>query len=211
MKVATKRSVEKQKAGVTPKKIADTYQLKVTLDGIEPPIWRRLLVPGDINLVKLHEVLQVAMGWTNSHLHQFIVGDTYYVIPDEDFEGSSESKDERRYTLAQLAKRKGANVVYEYDFGDGWEHLIAVEEVRAADAKTVQAQCLDGARACPPEDVGSIPGYDHFLKAIKNPKHPEHEEMLEWIGGRFDPEAFSVAGANEDLKNWRKHGLFSFE
>ncbi|NNN04814.1 MAG: plasmid pRiA4b ORF-3 family protein [Elusimicrobia bacterium] len=104
MKVATKRSVEKQKTGVTPKKIADTYQLKVTLDGIEPPIWRRLLVPGDINLLKLHEVLQVAMGWTNSHLHQFIVGDAYYVISDEKFESSSESKDERRYTLLQASR-----------------------------------------------------------------------------------------------------------
>ncbi len=211
MKVATKHSGGKQKAGAAPEKAADTYQLKVTLDGLEPPIWRRLLVPSDINLEKLHEVLQVAMGWTNSHLHQFVVGDTYYVIPDDVFEGSSESKDERRYTLAQLAKRKGAKVIYEYDFGDGWEHLIVVEEVRVADGKAVQAQCLDGARACPPEDVGSIPGYDNFLEAIKDPKHPEHEDLLEWVGGRFDPEAFSVEGVNADLKNWRKHGLFSLE
>ncbi|MBI5629894.1 MAG: plasmid pRiA4b ORF-3 family protein [Elusimicrobia bacterium] len=191
------------------KSTAQTYQLKVTLDGIEPPIWRRLAVPSDINMKKLHEVLQVAMGWTNSHLHQFIVGKTYYGIPDDEVVGPEETKDERRYTLAQLAKGKGSKLVYEYDFGDGWEHLIAVEDVRPVEGKAAHPVCLDGARACPPEDVGSIPGYENFLAAIKDPKHPEHEDMVEWIGRPFDPEAFTVEAVSMELREWRKHGLLS--
>lgn len=187
------------------------YQLKVTLDGIEPPIWRRLVVPSDINMFKLHEVLQVAMGWTNSHLHQFVVGKAYYGIPDDEIESDLETKDERRYALAQLAKGKGAKLVYEYDFGDGWEHLIVIEDVLPQAGKAAHPVCLDGARACPPEDVGSIPGYENFLAAIRDPKHPEHEDMLEWIGGRFDPEAFSVAAVNEGLEDVRKNGLFTLQ
>jgi hypothetical protein len=170
-----------------------------------------LLVPSDINLHELHEVLQVAFGWTNSHLHQFVVGGTYYGVPDDEFEGPAETKDERRYTLAQIAKRKGAKLVYEYDFGDNWEHLIVVEDIRTAEGKTIQPQCIDGARSSPPEDVGSVSGYENFLKAIRNPKHPEHKEMLEWIGGRFDPETFSMEATNEDLKDLHKHGLLPWE
>jgi hypothetical protein len=159
MKGTLKRSAGKQKSVA----VVECFQLKVTLDGIEPPIWRRLLVPSDIKLKKLHEVLQVAMGWTNSHLHQFVVGKTYYGIPDTEFEEPNETKDERRFTLAQVAAGKGAKLVYEYDFGDSWEHSIVVEDVRPAEGKAVHPQCLDGARACPPEDVGSTPGAVPFV------------------------------------------------
>jgi hypothetical protein len=184
---------------------AQAYQLKVTLDGIAPPIWRRLLVTSDISLEKLHEVLQVAMGWTNSHLHQFTAGKTCYGMPD--VESPAAMEDERDYALSQVAKTKGSKFTYEYDFGDFWEHVIVVEDVRPSDGKTVHPQCLGGARSCPPEDVGSTSGYEHFLEAIRDPKHPEHDELLEWAGGHFDPEAFSVDEANKELEDWRKHGL----
>ncbi len=204
MKTAAKRHGEK-KNGATSKKVADAYQLKVTLDGIAPPIWRRLEVPGDIDLEKLNEVIQVAMGWTNSHLHQFIVGDTYYGIPDDELDDPMEAKDERRYTLARIAKKTGDGFVYQYDFGDNWEHLIVVEGIRTSETPVVPS-CLAGDRHCPPEDVGSIPGYENFMKAIKNPKHPEHEELLEWVGGSFNPEAFSIEITNQDLKELRMAG-----
>jgi hypothetical protein len=97
--------------------------------------------------------------------------------------------------------------MYEYDFGDFWEHEILVEDVRPSGCEAVHPQCLDGARSCPPEDVGSTPGYEHFLEAIRDPKHPQHDELLEWVDGHFDSEAFSVEEANEDLDDWRKHGL----
>ncbi|PIP82599.1 MAG: hypothetical protein CO113_10755 [Elusimicrobia bacterium CG_4_9_14_3_um_filter_62_55] len=194
-----------------PAQQGQVYQLKVALDEITPPIWRRLVVPSDINLFKLHEIIQVAMGWTNSHLHQFIVGRTFYGIPDDEIEGAIEIKDERKHTLSQIAKKKGAKVVYEYDMGDSWEHHIVVEEVLEQGGKTGHPSCLDGARACPPEDVGSTPGYYNFLAAIKDPKHPEHKIMIEWIERPFDPEAFSVDDVNEDLIDLRKRGLPSVE
>lgn len=176
------------------------YQLKITLKDIKPAIWRRLLVPGDFTLEDLHEVFQVAMGWTNSHLHQFVVGETFYGIPDDEFEDAVEIKDERDFTIAKVLPKKGQKIVYEYDFGDSWEHLVVVEEIHSPRGWQPQSQCIEGARRCPPEDVGSTPGYENFLAAIKNPKHPEHKEMLDWAGGSFDPEDFSVELVNVGLK-----------
>ena len=148
------RGVGKQKLGAASRKTAAAYQLKVTLEGIAPPIWRRLEVPGDMDLEKLHEVIQVAMGWTNSHLHQFIVGETFYGIPDDDPDDLLEAKDERRCTLARIAKKTGTNFVYQYDFGDNWEHLIVVEDIRAG-RTPAPPKCLAGQRRCPPVSPGS--------------------------------------------------------
>lgn len=188
------------------------YRLKVTLTEIEPPIWRRLVVPGGFSLFKLHEILQVAMGWTNSHLHQFVLGDTSYGIPDDEFEGAHPIRDERDYTLAKVLPKKGRRIVYEYDMGDCWQHEVVVEEITTQKAAVPQAKCLDGARRFPPEDVGSTPGYENFLAAIKDPKHPEHDDMLEWIGGSFDPEFFDLGMLNRELELMiKKGGLPTFE
>jgi hypothetical protein len=192
----------------TQKPPKQTLQLKVTLLGIQPPIWRRIAVPGDINAFKLHEVLQAVMGWTNGHLHQFVANKKTYGLPDED--SDRETKDERRYTLAQLVN-EGPPLVYEYDFGDYWRHRLEVEKVLPADPKATAPKCLDGARACPPEDVGGPGGYENFLEAIEDPKHPEHDDLLEWVGGMFEPEAFSVEETNMELADVWKHGLPSFE
>ena len=174
------------------------YQLKVVLLGGEPPIWRRLQVPGNASLGWLHAVLQISMGWTNSHLHHFLTRDARYSDPRhyEDIGlGDEPDRDEARATLLQVAPEEGAQFRYEYDFGDSWEHEITVEKVLPAAAGTV-AVCLDGARACPPEDCGGIWGYANLVKILKNPKHPEHKSMKEWIGGVFDPNAFDKVKIN---------------
>ncbi len=169
---------------------AQIYQIKVTLEGSKPPIWRRLLVPGDVTLAQLHDIIQIAMGWEGYHLHQFIVGDTYYGEPHPDYEPWLEMRDERRVRLHQIAPREGMKFRYEYDFGDGWMHQILVEKILPPEPGKVYPVCIKGKRACPPEDVGGIWGYYDFLEAIRNPEHPEHADYLEWIGGEFDPEAF---------------------
>ena len=200
--------VTKARSSLKPrsKPAPEIYQLKVTLAEIEPPVWRRLLVPGEISLFKLHEIIQIAMGWTNSHLHQFVQGDTFYGIPDDDFEDAHPIRDEREYTLAKVLPKKGRKIVYEYDMGDCWQHVVEMEEIHAPKGWQLNPQCLDGARRCPPEDVGSTPGYENFLAAIKDPKHSEHDELLEWVGGNFDPEAFSAEIVNQDLKELVKAG-----
>lgn len=175
------------------------YQLKVTLKGSHPPIWRRLQVRGDIPLSRLHRVLQIAMGWTDSHMHQFRVGARYYGVPDREF-GDSETLDERRFQLIQIAQTDKARFIYEYDFGDSWEHDIAIEKIFKPDGALQHPMCLAGKRACPPEDVGGVWGYERFLQVIQDPDDPEHEDLLEWIGGEFDPEAFDLEGVNALLK-----------
>jgi len=177
------------------------YQLKITLKESRPPIWRRFQVRSDVTLAKLHRIIQEVMGWFDGHLHQFIVGRIYYGVPDPD--DLSETRDERKVRLDQILSVPGRKIVYEYDFGDGWEHEIVLEKILSPDPKTRYPRCLDGARACPPEDCGGIYGYADFLEAIRNPEHEEHEEMLEWIGGEFDPEEFDLEAVNQSLKSIR--------
>ncbi|HBA40324.1 MAG TPA: hypothetical protein DCZ05_11435 [Deltaproteobacteria bacterium] len=177
------------------------YQLKITLKESRPPIWRRFQVRSDVTLAKLHRIIQEVMGWFDGHLHQLIVGRIYYGVPDPD--DLSETRDERKVRLDQILSVPGRKIVYEYDFGDGWEREIVLEKILSPDPKTRYPRCLDGARACPPEDCGGIYGYADFLEAIRNPEHEEHEEMLEWIGGEFDPEEFDLEAVNQSLKSIR--------
>ncbi len=173
---------------------ASTYVLTITLRDIDPPIWRRVRVRGDLTLDRLHHVIQAAMGWTNSHLHQFLMGQERYSDPGFEVE---DTKDERRLRLSDISRAPGARFAYEYDFGDGWEHTIIVDDILPPDADATTPRCLDGARACPPEDCGGPFGYvENFLPAIQNRRHPEHKEMREWIGGSFDPERFDLNAVN---------------
>lgn len=175
------------------------FQLKATLTGIRPPIWRRILVPGDFTLPQLHAVLQITMGWTNSHLHGFWVGKLFYTEPDPDYDDMT-VEDERQVKLNQIAPQVGARFTYVYDFGDNWEHALVVEQILLPDPKVAYPCCIAGKRACPPEDVGSVTGYAEFLSAIQNPRHPERAEWLQWVGGHFDPEAFDLQNANQLLQ-----------
>lgn len=176
----------------------EIYQIKVTLRRSKPPIWRRLLVSSEITLFDLHKIIQIAMGWTNSHLHQFIIADEYYSIPSE--EDWQPVIDERKYQLAVIAPTERFKFIYEYDFGDSWEHEILVEKILTVDPKVEYPYCVKGQRACPPEDVGGVWGYEEFLEAMKNPKHEEHESYVEWWGGIFDPEALDLDEINQGLQ-----------
>jgi len=184
---------------------APVYHLKVALEGIEPTIWRRLQVPGNASLGWLHAVIQVAMGWSNSHLHQVIVGKQVYSDPGfdlDEFEDDPRMFDENTTPISKIARRVRSTFAYEYDFGDSWDHRITVEKILDSDPATAgRAQCLDGERACPPEDCGGVWGYADLLEIIMNPKHEEYESMMEWLGGEFDPEAFDRDSVNKHLRS----------
>jgi hypothetical protein len=174
---------------------AEIYQIKVTLNGSKPPIWRRIQVPGNYTLAQMHAVLQVVMGWTNSHLHAFTVGGISFGHPDPELD----FEDERKVRLSQLVPEEKARFLYEYDFGDNWEHVLEVEKILPPEPGAQYPVCLAGKRAGPPEDCGGVWGYADFLEAIRDPEHPEHEEMREWVGGEFDPEAFDREAINREL------------
>ena len=187
----------------TKKQPRQIYQLKVTLKGSKPPIWRRLLVPSDVTLARLHHIIQTAMGWWDYHLHQFTVGESYFGVPDPDYDDWMDMQDERKFKLNQIAPGEKSRFLYEYDFGDSWEHVILVEKVLPPQAGATYPVCIKGRRARPPEDVGGIWGYADFLQAIRDPSHPEHEGYVEWIGGEFDPEAFDLDEVNAALRDVR--------
>jgi len=180
----------------------ETYQIKVTLLGTRPPIWRRLLVPSSITLAQLHHVLQTAMGWEDSHLHEFRIGGRSFGVPspEDRFMGGPGTINEKRMRLCDVLGKAGAKADYTYDFGDSWEHRIAVEKVLPPEPGFAAPVCTGGKRHGPPEDCGGIWGFYNFLEAIQDPEHDEHEELLEWIGGSFDPESFSLAEVNERLQ-----------
>jgi hypothetical protein len=175
------------------------YQFKITLDGIKPPIWRRIQVRGDVSLFKLHKIIQAAMGWEDYHLHQFIVGEDYYAIPSPDEPWPMETKNEKRAKLFQIAPAEKARFIYEYDFGDSWYHDILVEKILHPEGEQKHPVCLSGRRSRPPEDCGGISGYCEFLEAVSDPKHPDHEDMLAWAGVDFDPERFDKEKINSLL------------
>jgi len=183
---------------------APIYHLKVSLEGVQPLIWRRLQVPGNASLGWLHAVIQVAMGWTNSHLHQFDAGKRLYSDPSfglDEFEDDPRVLDENETAVRDIVRRAKSAFVYEYDFGDSWDHRITVEKILEPDPAAVRyAQCLDGERACPPEDCGAVWGYEDLLKVIRNPKHKEYRSMMEWLGGKFNPEAFDCDKINKYLR-----------
>ncbi len=177
-----------------------SYQMKVTLRGLEPRIWRRFLVPGDYTLEKLHRVLQVVMGWENYHLHEFKVGSASYGQPDPEF--GDLILNDKKVTLQEAAPERGSKISYIYDFGDGWQHDLKVEKILAADEGVHHPLCVAGKRACPPEDCGGIGGYIELLKAIRNPVTEEQRELVEWAGD-YDPEAFDPEAVNKRLRRMK--------
>jgi hypothetical protein len=180
---------------------ASVYQLKVALENITPPVWRRVLVDAGTTLDHVHEVIQAAFGWWNYHLHEFEVDGKSYGVPDPDDDWGLPTLDERRVRLDAIAAA-GSSFRYSYDFGDGWDHKVTVEKVLPSGDVPVPA-CVDGRRACPPEDCGGPWGYEHLLAALADPTHPEHRELIEWLGRPFDPEAFDPDDFAANLREGR--------
>lgn len=179
--------------GATP-----THQLKVTVEGTEPAIWRRLIVPSASTLGQLHRIIQIAFGWEGYHLHQFTVGDVSYTDPTT--MGDLGNLDEEDATLGEVASRVGLRFVYEYDFGDSWRHVILVERPTAGAPPGPYPICIDGKFAGPPEDCGGVPGYETLRDAITDPAHPQHGHWREWLGDDFDPDAFDREAVNAALR-----------
>ncbi len=182
------------------RKTAPIYQIKVTLDDTHPPIWRRFLVSGNTTLFDLHHILQIVMGWTNSHLHMFTINGEFYGDPADDEYGELGTRNEKKFKLGKLIPEAGKRFSYEYDFGDSWEHTLLVEKILPPEKGQHYPVCIKGKRACPPEDVGGVWGYIGFLEAIADPDHPEHDEYIEWIGDDFNPQAFDLDEINEALR-----------
>jgi len=182
------------------KKPTQIYQIKVTLDDTHPPIWRRILVPGNTTLLKLHDILQIVMGWQDYHLHMYTIEGLTYGDPADDEFGELGTVDEAQYKLSQVIYGEGQRFTYEYDFGDSWDHTLLVEKILPPKKGIHYPLCLKGRRACTPEDVGGVWGYENFLKAIRDPNHPEHERYLAWVGGEFDPEDFNLEEINARLR-----------
>lgn len=212
------------------------FQLRITLRDTKPPIWRRVAVPADITLGQLHEVIQIAMGWTDSHLHQFTLQDKSlinrdpHVIARLSEEGryddifaatrgirvfvsktdpfgdelDMEGDDEDAVTLAEVCPKVKSKLTYEYDFGDGWEHVIEVQKIVESNPGEAYPRCLAGKKACPPEDCGGVFGYYRMLEVAADPEHEEYDEIIEWLGEDFDPEAFDIDEVNEMLAEWGK-------
>jgi hypothetical protein len=179
---------------------APLYQLKITLQWSDPAIWRRVVVRADMRLDRLHEVMQEVMPWTDSHMHQFVLGRTFYGVPDLETDMGFETLDERRHTVAELAPAAKKKFIYEYDFGDSWSHEVKLEKILPPDAGFKHPVCLAGANACPPDDCGGIPGYYQMLAILADPENEEHDHWLEWVGGQWNPEHFALAEANQRLK-----------
>ena len=188
------------------KTVMPGYQLKVSLLYSEPLIWRRLQVSGSMTLAKLHDVIQLCMGWTDSHLHQFMISNNFYVPAGlEDDWGEIKVFDETKFKLCDLEVDIRKQCMYEYDFGDGWQHQIEIEKVIALNEKPPQYPVLlAGERACPPEDIGGPSGYDDFLAIISDPEDEEYEEMRDWYGSDdFDPDFFEMKEINKILKKMK--------
>lgn len=168
-------------------------RLRITLEGIEPAIWRQVEVPLTATLKALHDVIQAAFGWRGYHLHVFEVGEERYGVPDPEWDGLWPIRPEKGMRFAALIERGVRRFGYTYDFGDDWRHEIVVEAVEAADPALEYPRLVAGARRAPPEDVGGVPGYEEFVRAITRPRHREHKAVLEWHGGPYDPDNMEEA------------------
>jgi len=178
------------------------FQIKMTLKGIEPPIWRRIQTK-DCTLEELHALIQVTMGWEFEHLYRFNIGGVEYA--DLDMTSDEDVGDACDTMLSEVlpVQNRRPRFQYEYDFGDNWIHQLIVEERFPPEKGVKYPICLAGQRACPPEDCGGPWSYPDFVKEVSNPDHRSHEETLEWVGGEFDPERFDLEALNNALRRMR--------
>ncbi len=181
------------------------YQLKIELKDIKPIVWRRVLVLGKYNLKKLHDIIQLTMGWTDSHLHEFLIENRRYINPDydeDDFNEGEPALNEKKTKICDILSFSDT-FQYSYDFGDGWEHFITVEEIVDMDEVNSYPLCIGGENACPPEDCGGVSGYERLKEEIKDENDEEGRSKLMWVGGYFNPYSFDANRINRDFL-WRK-------
>jgi hypothetical protein len=198
------RKKEHEKKHSMPENVP-VYQVKIILQDTDPVVWRKILVRSDVNLGLFHAIVQLVMGWTNSHLHQYFIHDKIYSDPEfeigAEFVGDTPALDEYSLTLAGIASGGQTEFGYEYDFGDSWRHTIIIER-QNDESSGFQglAMCIAGSRACPPDDCGGTGGFADLLQTIKNPKHEEYKSMMKWLGGKYDPELCDIAKINKCLQ-----------
>ncbi|MCF7832140.1 MAG: plasmid pRiA4b ORF-3 family protein [Candidatus Marinimicrobia bacterium] len=178
------------------------YQIHILLKHSKPRIWRRILINADDPMENLHNAIQLTMGWIDCHLHEFRIGEKAYCPKyDEDLIDWDDSYmlDYKKLKILDFLKKPNDRILYEYDFGDGWEHEIKLEKIFDADGKLLLPLCIKGKMNCPPEDSGGIWGYYHILEAISDSEHEMHQEYKEWMDPDFDPEYFDIEEANAQL------------
>jgi len=189
------------------------YQFKISLQEISPTIWRRIQVPEDYSFWDLHVAIQDAMGWLDYHLHLFQVHRKHVPVPiqigipdDYAVEVDPEIHAGWEAPIADLFYQVGDTADYEYDFGDGWRHKILLEAISLQKKGQKYPKCIGGARACPPEDCGGVPGYYRALEVLADPNDEEHESMLEWLGGKYDSREFARGKIKFDnpTKRWKR-------
>lgn len=185
----------------------NAVEVHVALDDIAPQIWRRLIVPLDTTLAQLHVILQAAMGWTDSHLHEFDIGGLRYgdidMLNEDRFEDDALAFDAAEVRLRDFSRKPGTAFTYIYDFGDNWRHTVTLEKLVAVTPSPKTATCIDGARCCPPEDVGSTSGYEEFLRVLSSTDPDDREEQRDlkrWSGGKFDPERFDLSKTDKKVR-----------
>lgn len=182
------------------RRAATVHQMKITLNGVKPPVWRRVVIPSNHRLDELAEVLLAAMGWTNSHLHAFFIGECRYDMVGHFSEG--DELDERGFVLRDVFDGVGKRMRFEYDFGDGWEHDVLLEAVRLKKKAESEPTCLAGRRACPPEDCGGPWRYVDLLELrARGARNEDEREQLEWLGETFDPDHFDAEETTRRMRN----------
>lgn len=173
--------------------------LRIELLYVQPVVFRRVIVPGDITLAVLHEVIQAAFGWQDCHLHEFVFGANRYAPPDALGDVGFDEPTPEAVVRLNDALQSAETFRYVYDFGDDWQHLITIEESAPADSP-MALTCIDGANACPPEDVGGPPSFMDFIAAMSDPRHEDHVDMMRWHGTPFDPTRFDRGVVNRRLR-----------
>ena len=192
----------------------NVYQFKITMKEIKPAIWRRIQVPENYTFWDLHVAIQDSMGWTDSHLHAFkiinpeIEESEEIGIPDDSEFAEFPMLAGWEENIADWFSEENNKANYNYDFGDDWNHYVVLEKILPKEEGVKYPICLDGKRACPPEDCGGVWGYENLLEIIKNPDHEEYEKMMEWLGGGFDPEHFEAGKVKFDNPKKRLKNLF---
>jgi hypothetical protein len=187
------------------------YEVTITLEGISPAIWRRLLIPSDLFLHDFHKVIQTTMGWDNQHLHLFLKGNKLFGLQDDDWMGNPSFQDYTAIRVNDLLRRPGDQMIYQYDMGDNWKHLVRLDQEHDSEPDAYYPVCIDGARECPPEDCGGPEGYKEMIEAVRDPSSPHHRFFKALFPEGLDPEFFDKEVINDFLMEEEYGCLYPYQ